>query len=120
MLWCGRGPPEGAPEAAPSPVPETVLKRAEAALVTAPTPAERAAPPAATIPPAFAVAAAPTAAPALQCNKYLNIEEVIQKEKILKNTENNLREGSHRLSHDRQDPPDHNCHAYQTGHASKG
>jgi hypothetical protein len=47
-------------------VPETVLKRAEAALVTAPTPAERAAPPAATIPPAFAVAAAPTAAPALQ------------------------------------------------------
>jgi hypothetical protein len=38
----------------------------------------------------------------------------------LRNTEINLREGSHRLPHDRQDPPDHNCHAYQTGHASKG
>ncbi len=39
---------------------------------------------------------------------------------MLKLLENNLREGSHRFFHDRQDPPDHNCHAYQTGHASEG
>jgi hypothetical protein len=38
----------------------------------------------------------------------------------LKLLENNLREGCHRFFHDRQDPPDHNCHAHQTGHASKG
>ncbi len=71
VLWCGRGLPDGAPEAAPSPVPETVLKRADAALATAPAPAERGAPPAATIPPALALAAAPTAAPALQETKNL-------------------------------------------------
>ena len=65
MLFGGRGPPVGAPEEAPSPEPETEEKKAEAALATAPAPADRAAPPAATRPPAFAVAAAPTAAPAL-------------------------------------------------------
>jgi hypothetical protein len=69
VLWCGRGPPEGAAEAAPSPAPETEPKNVDAALAIAPAPAERAAPPAATIPPAFAVAAAPTAAPALQRTK---------------------------------------------------
>ncbi len=79
MLY-GRGTPDGAPEAAPSPEPVTVLKRAEAALATAPAPAERAAPPAATIPPAFAVAAAPTAAPALKRNKNLNIKINVSKE----------------------------------------
>ena len=61
-----RGTPDGAPEATPSPEPVTVLKRVEAALATAPAPAERAALPAATRPPALAVAAAPTAAPALK------------------------------------------------------
>jgi hypothetical protein len=72
VLWCGRGPPVGAPEAAPSPEPETELKKAEAALATAPAPADRAAPPAATRPPALAVAAAPTAAPALYKEKEIN------------------------------------------------
>jgi hypothetical protein len=79
VLLYERGTPDGAPEAAPSPEPVTVLKRVEAALATAPAPAERAAPPAATIPPAFAVAAAPTAAPALKRNKNLNIKIIISK-----------------------------------------
>jgi hypothetical protein len=61
-----RGPLEEAPAGeTPSPDPETDPKSAEAALATAPSPADRAAPPAATRPPALAVAAAPTAAPAL-------------------------------------------------------
>ena len=61
-----RTPPEEDPAGtAPSPDPVTVPNSAEAALATAPAPADRAAPPAATRPPAFAVAAAPTAAPAL-------------------------------------------------------
>ncbi len=72
VLFCGRGPPEGAAEAALSPAPETEPKKEDAALAIAPAPAERAAPPAATIPPSFAVAAAPTAAPALQGNKNNN------------------------------------------------
>ncbi len=57
------------PEEAPSPEPEAVPNSADAALATAPAPADRAAPPAATRPPAFAVAAAPTAAPALYKEK---------------------------------------------------
>jgi hypothetical protein len=71
VLFDGRGPPEGAADAEPSPAPKTEPKKEDAALAIAPAPAERAAPPAATIPPAFAVAAAPTAAPALQGNKEI-------------------------------------------------
>jgi hypothetical protein len=93
-----------------------VLKRAEAALATAPAPAERAAPPAATIPPAFAVAAAPTAAPALKRNKNLNININVSKalRAIYKKY---LREGGHWLPKYSQDPPYDDGHAHQTGDA---
>jgi len=101
VLWCGRRPPDGAPEAAPSLVPDTVLKRADAALATAPAPADRAAPPAATIPPAFAVAAAPTAAPALQENENLEIKSSGSKKRNATPLKNYLRERSHRLLQNR-------------------
>jgi len=101
VLWCGRGPPDGAPEAAPSLVPDTVLNRADAALATAPAPADRAAPPAATIPPAFAVAAAPTAAPALQENENLEIKNSDSKKRNATPLKNYLRERSHRLLQNR-------------------
>jgi hypothetical protein len=60
-----RGPLKEAAGETPSPDPETDPKKAVAALATAPAPVDRAAPPAATRLPALAVAAAPTAAPAL-------------------------------------------------------
>ena len=58
-------------------------RRADAALTTAPTPADRAAPPAAARLPTFAVAAAPIAAPALENlfkfnKKYIAVKQMLE------------------------------------------
>ena len=93
------------------------MKRADAALATAPAPAERAAPPAATIPPAFAVAAAPTAAPALQENKNLEIKSSGSKKRNATLLKNYLRERSHRFLQNSDDAPDDDSDADDAGDA---
>jgi hypothetical protein len=118
VLFCGRGPPEGAAEAAPSPAPETEPKKEDAALAIAPAPAERAAPPAATIPLAYAVAAAPTAAPALQGTKKLkNKKTMIQIRRNVTLMKNYLRKGGNRFLQDGDDTPNHDGDADDTGDA---
>ena len=95
--------------------------RAEAALATAPTPAESAAPPAAARLPTLAVAAAPMAAPALE-NLFKFNKNILQSNKCWnqKIVESYSRKSRSRLPEENEQPPGDGGRDGEAGQAAQG
>jgi len=95
--------------------------RAEAALATAPTPAESAAPPAAARLPTLAVAAAPIAAPALKILFKIQYKYILQSNKCWRQklAESYLRKRCGRLSKEDEEPPSDGGRNGEAGQATQ-